>query len=148
MTTKIELFDQKRQINRRGFLIWSGIFFISWFIRSSLKLLEVQNDPVYIVLLIVLLASIFFQAMYAFKDRKLSAEMKDDPLLKEAMNDELIQLNELRAWKAAFFALIGFIIFSAILSLLIPINDLMIIFLTALLVGFGTRNMTVFFLNR
>ena len=74
--------------------------------------------------------------------------MKQDPRLKEAMNDERIQLNELRAWKVGFFALIGFIIFAAIVSLLIEINDMMLVYLTALLIGFGARNTAVYLLDR
>lgn len=148
MTTKIELFDQKRQRNRGGFLVWSTIFFIAWFFRAGLKLLEVKNDLIYTILLVLLLISVGFQIVFMLKDHRLETEMKRDPLLREALNDELAQLNELRAWKVAFFALIGFILFAAILSILMEINDLMLIYLTALLVGFGTRNMTVYFLNR
>ena len=144
MTTKIELFDQKRQRNRGGFLVWSTIFFIAWFFRAGLKLLEVKNDLIYTILFVLLLISVGFQIVFILKDHRLETEMKRDPLL----NDELAQLNELRAWKVAFFALIGFILFAAILSMLMEINDLMLIYLTALLVGFGTRNMTVYFLNR
>lgn len=148
MTTKIEFFDQKRKRNRGGFLVWSTIFFIAWFFRAGFKLLELENDLIYTILLVVLLVSIGFQVVFVLWDRRLDTEMKNDPLLREALNDELVQLNELRAWKVAFFALIGFILFAAIISMLIEINDLMLIYLTALLVGFGTRNMAVYFLNR
>ena len=148
MTTKIELFDQKRGNNRKGFLVWSTIFFISWFIRSGLKIAEVENDTAYTVLLGVLIISIILQAIYMFRDHRLDAEMKTDPQLKEAMNDERIQLNELRAWKVGFFALIGFIIFAATISLLIEINDMMLVYLTALLIGFGARNTAVYLFDR
>lgn len=148
MSTKIELLDHQRQAYRFGFLLGSSIFFLAWFIRAALKLLAVQNELVYTLLLIVLLVSLAIQVLFVVKDRQLEAKMKNDPLLKAAMNDELIQLNELKAWKIAFFSLIGFIIFAAGLSLLMEINDLMLIYLTALLVGFGARNMAVYILNR
>lgn len=148
MTTKIERFDQQRGKNRQGFLVWSTIFFISWFIRSGLKIAEVENDTVFTVLLVVLIISLVLQVVYMFKDHRLDVEMKQDPRLKEAMNDEWIQLNELRAWKVGFFALIGFIIFAAIVSLLIEINDMMLVYLTALLIGFGARNTAVYLLDR
>lgn len=148
MTTKIERFDQQRGKNRQGFLVWSTIFFISWFIRSGLKIAEVENDTVFTVLLVVLIISLVLQVVYMFRDHRLDVEMKQDPRLKEAMNDERIQLNELRAWKVGFFALIGFIIFAAIVSLLIEINDMMLVYLTALLIGFGARNTAVYLLDR
>lgn len=148
MTTKIERVDQQRGKNRQGFLVWSTIFFISWFIRSGLKIAEVENDTVFTVLLVVLIISLVLQVVYMFRDHRLYVEMKQDPRLKEAMNDERIQLNELRAWKVGFFALIGFIIFAAIVSLLIEINDMMLVYLTALLIGFGARNTAVYLLDR
>lgn len=148
MTTKIEELDQKRKKNRLGFLIWSITFFTAWFIRSALKIFEVDNDLFYILLMIVLLLSIAFQVLFAIKDRKVNTNIKNDPLLKEALNDELVQLNSLKAWKIAFFATIGFVVFSAILWLLIDINDMMLIFLTTLLVGFGAYNISVYTLNR
>lgn len=148
MSTKIELFDQERSANRLGFLVGSSLFFVAWFIRAALKLLEVHNDPIYTILMVLLLISIGVQVVFVLKDHRLNARMKNNSLLKEAMNDELIQLNELKAWKTAFFALIGFILFAAILSMAMVIKDPMLIYLTALLVGFGTRNMAVYILNR
>ncbi|HAY84701.1 MAG TPA: hypothetical protein DCY42_07185 [Chloroflexi bacterium] len=148
MSTKIELFDQERSANRLGFLVGSSLFFVAWFIRAALKLLEVHFDAIYSILMVLLLISIGVQVVFALKDHRLNARMKSNPLLKEAMNDELIQLNELKAWKTAFFALIGFILFAAILSMAMVIKDPMLIYLTALLVGFGTRNMAVYILNR
>lgn len=148
MSTKIELFDQERSANRLGFLVGSSLFFVAWFIRAALKLLEVHNDAIYTILMVLLLISIGVQVMFVLKDHRLNARMKSNPLLKEAMNDELIQLNELKAWKTAFFALIGFILFAAILSMAMVIKDPMLIYLTSLLVGFGTRNMAVYILNR
>lgn len=68
--------------------------------------------------------------------------------MKDALNNELVQLNELKAWRVSFFAVIGFIVIAAITSFFIQINDLMLIFLTALLVGFSTHNAAVYFLDK
>jgi hypothetical protein len=148
MTIKIEQLDQKRKQYRQGHLIWSFIFLAAWLVRSALKIIEVETDLVYTILLIILLLAITLQTFYTLKDQGLKAEIRNDPHLKGALNDELVQLNELKAWRTAFFALIGFIVFSAILSLIIQINDMMYIFLTALLIGFGAYNSSVYFLNR
>lgn len=148
MTTNLEYFEQKRSHIRRNFLIWSTIFFVTWFVRSALKLAEVENDLIYTVLLIVLLVSLGFQVVFMLKDHSLDTEMKKHPQIREAMDDELVLLNELRAWKIAFFVLVGFILFAAVLSIVMRINDPMLIYITALLVGFGSRNMAVYTLNR
>lgn len=148
MTTKIEQLDRKRKQYRQGHLIWSIIFLTAWLVRSALKIFEVETDLVYTVLLVILLLAIALQTFYTLKDQGLKAELRSDPYLKEALHDELVQLNELKAWRIAFLTLMGFIVFSAILSLLIHINDVMYIFLTAMLIGFGAYNTSVYFLNR
>jgi hypothetical protein len=68
--------------------------------------------------------------------------------LKDALNNELVQLNELKAWRASFFSVIGFIVVAAVLSIFMHINDIMLVFLTALLIGFGTHNTAVYLLDR
>jgi len=148
MTSQIEQLDQKRKQYRQGLLIWSFVFLAAWIVRSALKIFAVETDLGYSILLVVLLLAIAFQVFYAIKDQGLKTELRVDPRLKAALNDERVQLNELKAWRTAFFALMGFVVFSAILSLLIQINDLMYIFLTALLVGFGAYNTSVYWLNR
>ena len=68
--------------------------------------------------------------------------------LKDALNNELVQLNELKAWRASFFALLGSIVVAAVLSIFVQINDIMLVFLTALLIGFGTHNTAIYLLDR
>ncbi|MFC1878568.1 hypothetical protein ACFLZW_01520 [Chloroflexota bacterium] len=148
MTTKLEIQDQKRTTYRRGHVTWLFVFVIAWIVRSGLKIFELDMDLLHTILLIPLLLSVSFQAFYALKDNLLKREISNDPILKEALNDELFQLNELKAWRTAFFCLIGYIIFVAILSLFITYNDIMLIFITALLIGFGSYNTTVYILNR
>jgi uncharacterized membrane protein YcfT len=148
MTTKTEIMDQKRKKFRRGYIIWLVVFFIAWIARSVLKIFELEMDLLETILLVILLLSVSIQAFYALKDNLLNLKMKKDPLLREAMNDELVQLNELKAWKTAFFSLIGYIIVVAIVSLFITFNDQMLIFVTALLIGFGSYNTAVYILNR
>jgi predicted XRE-type DNA-binding protein len=72
-------------------------------------------------------------------------KIKKDPSLKDPLNNELVQHNELIAWRASFFSVIGFIDVAAVVSIFVHINDLMLIFLAALLIGFGTHNATFMF---
>lgn len=148
MTTLIEIMDQKRNKFRRGYIIWLVVFFIAWIARSILKIFELEMDLFEIILLVILIFSVAVQAFYALKDNLLNLKLRKDPALREAVNDELVQLNELKAWKTAFFSLIGYVVFVAILSLFITFNDPMLIYITALLIGFGSYNTAVYFLNR
>lgn len=148
MTTQTEITDQERRKFRRGYIIWLAVFFAAWIARSVLKIFDLEMAILETILLVILLFSVSVQAYYALKDNLLKLKMRKDPYLREAMNDELVQLNELKAWKIAFFSLIVYIIFVALLSLFVTLNDPMLIFITALLIGFGSYNTAVYILNR
>ena len=148
MTSKIELLDQRRKQFRKGTVTWLFVFVAAWIVRSALKVQAVDAGFWHDVLLVILLISSLLQAYFVRRELLLGREIKNDPLLKEALNDELIQLNELKAWKAAFFAVIGFVVIVAILSFFVHFNDLMMLLITVFLIGFGTYNAAVYFLNR
>ena len=148
MTTKIEMFDQKRKRNRGGGLIGSAIFLIAWIGYVVIRISCLNIDLLRTIVLVVLILAVLFQAYFALMNVLLEREIKKDPQLKDALNNELVQLNELKAWRASFFSVIGFIIVAAVLSIFVQINDIMLVFLTALLIGFGTHNTAVYLLDR
>jgi hypothetical protein len=148
VTTQIEIYDQKRKHYRGGGLIGSIIFFIAWIGYVILRLSSQAADYARTIVLVILILSVIVQAYYALRVNFLERDIRKDPEMKEALNNELVQLNELKAWRASFFAVIGFIVLAAITSFFVQINDLMLIFLSALLVGFGTHNTAVYFLDK
>ena len=148
MTTKIEIYDQKRKRNRGGGLIGSAIFLIAWIGYVVIRISCPNNDLLRTIVLAVLILAVLFQAYFALKNVLLEREIKKDPQLKDALNNELVQLNELKAWRASFFSVIGFIVVAAVLSIFVQINDIMLVFLTAQLIGFGTHNTAVYLLDR
>jgi hypothetical protein len=148
VTTQIELLDEKRRKFRGGHLIGFGVFFVAWIIRSVLKVAEVDNDWVYTILMVVLLLAAIFQSYFAIQGKRIEDEIKKEPFLQEALNNELIRLYELKAWRVAFFSVIGFIFLAAVASLFVEYNDIMLIFLTTFLVGFGTYNTAIYVLDR
>jgi hypothetical protein len=148
VTNQIEILDEKRRKFRGGHLIGFGVFFVAWIIRSVLKVAEIENDLVYTILMIVLLLSALFQAYFGVKGKRIEDAIKKEPFLQEALNNELIRLYELKAWRVAFFSVIGFIFLVAVVSLFVEYNDIMLIFLTTFLVGFGTYNIAIYILDR
>lgn len=148
MTTQIEIYDRKRKQYRGGGLVGSIIFFIAWMGYVILRLSSQTVDLLRTIVLAILILAVLIQAYYALRVNLLEREIRKDPEMKEALNNELVQLNELKAWRASFFAVIGFIVLTAITSFFVQINDLMLIFLTALLVGFGTHNAAVYYLDK
>jgi hypothetical protein len=148
MTTQIEIFDQNRKRYRSGLLVGSIIFLVAWF---GYVLVRVSPEPLelfHTVVMVVLVVSLVIQAYYAVRTNLLERQIRKDAQLKAALNNELIQLNELKAWRAAFFAMLGFIILTAFFSFFIKIDDLMLVLLTLLLVGFGAHNLAVYLLDR
>lgn len=148
MTTQIEIYDQKRKYYRGGGLIGSIIFFLAWIGYVIIRLSSQAADTARTIVLVVLILSVIVQAYYALRVNLLERNIRKDPEMKSALNNELVQLNDLKAWRASFFAVIGFVVITAITSFFVQINDLMLIFLTALLVGFGTHNAAVYFLDK
>lgn len=148
MTSQIEIYDRKRKQYRGGGLVGSIIFFIAWMGYVILRLSSQTVDLLRTIILAILILAVLIQAYYALRVNLLEREIRKDPEMKEALNNELVQLNELKAWRASFFAVVGFIILTAITAFFVQINDLMLIFLTALLVGFGTHNAAVYYLDK
>ena len=148
VTTQIEIYDRRRKHYRGGGLIGSIVFFIAWIGYVFLRLSCQTMDLLRTIVLVILILAVVFQAYYALRANLLERQIRKDPVLKESLNNELVQLNELKAWRASFFSVIGFIVVAAIASIFVQINDLMLIFLTALLIGFGTHNTAVYLLDR
>jgi hypothetical protein len=148
VTTRIEIYDQKRKYYRGGGLIGSFVFFLAWIGYIMTRLSSQAADTVRIIVLVVLILSVIVQAYYALRVNLLERDIRKDSEMKEALNNELVQFNDLKAWRASFFAVVAFIVIAAITSFFVQINDLMLIFLTALLVGFGTHNAAVYFLDK
>ena len=148
MTTSIETFYQKRKKYRGSHVLGLGIFLLAWVARSIYRMAKVNMESLEIFIFVILLLSLTYLAYYAIRISTIERKIKEDATLKEALHDELFQLNELKAWRSAFFSVIGFNIIIAILSLFIVFEDLMVIFLTTLMIGFGTYSLTLYILDR
>ncbi|MGD8456367.1 MAG: hypothetical protein PVF83_08290 [Anaerolineales bacterium] len=148
MSTRIEMLDEKRRRYRGGHLKGFAVFFVAWMARTALMIVGVENDLVYTILMIVLLLSALFQGYYGIKGKRIEDEIRKEPFLQEALNNELIRLYELKAWRVAFFSVIGFVFVAAVVSLFVEFNDIMLVFLTTFLVGFGTYNIAIYVLDR
>jgi hypothetical protein len=148
MTTQIELYDRDRKRYRSGLLVGSIIFLFAWFGYILVRVSPQPMDLLHTIVMIVLVISLVVQAYFALRSTLLERNIRKDAGLNEALNNELIQYNELKAWRAAFFAVIGFTVITAVFSFFVEINDLMLILLTMLLVGFGAHNLAVYLLDR
>ena len=148
MTTQIESFYHLRKKYRGGHVFGLGIFIIAWIAYSIYRFIKLNTENLLWAIFIVLVLSLVYLAYNAIRFNIVERQIKSNPALKEALHDELFQLNELKAWKTAFFSVIGFTVLSAISSLFIDIEDIMLIFITTLLIGFGSYSFTLYILER
>jgi hypothetical protein len=148
MSTQIEIVDEQRTRYRGGHITWLAVFFVAWVARSTLKVAELQMDTLHTVLMVVLIFSVLVQAYYAVRIKLVERRIRRDAALRDALNNELVRLHQLKAWRASFFSVILFIVLVAVLSLFVDFDDVMLIFITALVIGFGTYNATVYLLDR
>jgi hypothetical protein len=148
MTNQIEMYDRKRKKYRGGHIIGFIVFFIAWIVRTLIKMLELKLGTLYTGSMIVLLLAIAVMAYFAARLVIVERKIRKDPIIKEALYNELVRLNELKAWRIGFFSLIVFIILAAYLIVADLLKDPMLLVVTALLVGFGSYNITVYLLDK
>lgn len=148
MLTQPEILYNLRKKYRGAHVLGLGMFTLAWIARSIYKVTNSENERLHLVIFIFLLLSLFYLAFYAIRLNIVEHKINNDPSLKEALHDELFQLHELRAWKTAFFCLMSFNILMAIFSLFVVIDDIMLIFITSFLVGFGSYSLTMYILER
>ena len=141
--TNWNLWREKEAVSR-GRPHWISAFFITWFGYVIIRISGQNIDLLRKVVLTILILSVLFQVYFTVRNISLVRMIKKDPSLKEALNNELVQHNELIAWRASCFSVIGFIAVAAVVANFVKINDLMLILLTALLIGFGNHNAAFF----
>ena len=148
MTNQIEMYDRKRKKYRGGHILGFIVFFIAFIVRTLIKMLELKWGTLYTGSMIVLLLAIAVMAYFTARFLIVERKIRKDPVLKEALYNELVRLNELKAWRIGFFSLIVFIILAAYLIVAELLKDPMLLVVTALLVGFGSYNITVYLLDK
>jgi hypothetical protein len=148
MPTKSELIDEKGKNLRKGYLIWLIVFFTAWLGWATIKTFDLPFVSLELIFVILLVFSVCVQAFYALRERLLKISMKQDPQLRGLLNDELVQYNQLKAWRNAFIALVLYLILMATISLWISLGELHLLVITGLLLGFGTYNASAYLLNK
>ena len=148
MTNQIEMFDRKRKKYRGGGILGFIVFFIAFIVRTLIKMLELKLETLYTGSMIVTLLAIAVMAYFAARLVIVERKIRKDPILKEALYNELVRLNELKAWRIGFFSMIVFILLAAYVIVAGLLKDPMLLVVTALLVGFGSYNITVYLLDK
>jgi hypothetical protein len=149
MSGKIEIYDQKRKKFRGRFVLSYGVFFISFIVWSALKIAGTQAGTLQISQYVVqglALLCLYFGIRLALTERTI----RKDPLLKEAIYNELDRLNELKSWKIAFYSQTILTLVAVYLFHIfeIPLKEPIILIITYWQVGFGSFELARYFLDR
>jgi hypothetical protein len=149
MSNRIESYDRKRKKFRGGFVLSYGVFFIVFSAWSVLKIVGTQAETLWTVRQIVLglaFICICFGIRLALTERTI----RKDPLLKEAIFNELDRLNELKSWKVAFYSLTILTLIAIYLFHIfdVPLKEPIILIITYWLVGGGSFEFARYFLDR
>lgn len=149
MSSKIEIYDRKRKKSRGRFVLSYSVFFIAFIAWSILKIVGTQAETLqtsrYIFMGLAFLG-IYFGIRLALTERTI----RKDPFLKEAIYNELDRLNELKAWKIAFYSLTILTLIAVYLFHIfdVPLKEPIILIITYWLVGGGSFEFARYFLDR
>lgn len=150
MSSLIESFDRKRKTFRGGHILGFLVFFLIFITRSALKIIGSESGTLWTVLHVALTFALLWIAYFSFRLVVIERQIRRDQLLKEALHNELDQLNELKAWKIAFYSLIIFNLIAVYLFhiMAVPLKEPIILIGNTLLVGFGSFDLARYLLDR
>jgi hypothetical protein len=150
MNNKIEIYDRKRKRFRGGYILGDIVFLIAFIARSALKIGGTETGTLWTGIHVVLVIALLWLAYFSFRLVIVEREIRRDPLLNEALHNELDRLNELKSWRIAFFSLIVLNLIAAYLFHIfaMPLKDPIVLIITSLLVGFGSFDTARYVLDR
>jgi len=150
MSNKIETYGQKRKKFRGGYLLGDIVFLIVFIARSAMEIAGKRAGTLWTVLNAVIVLSILWMIYFTTRLVIVVREIRKDPLLKEALNNELDRLNELKSWRVGFFSLIFFNLIALYVFhvMAVPLKEPVILLIISLLVGFGSFDIARYVLDR
>jgi len=137
MNTEIEKLDRRRMKYLEWHLIGMGPFIILTITRYFFRLRDLNAQPIGYAVLGLLLLSLAVVALSTLGFAGLRNKIKQDPVLKEALYNELVQSIEVRSWKAAYLGAVGTAVFFAAAWFFYPVSDPVLIALASIIVGAG-----------
>lgn len=148
MNSEIERLDRRRMRYLEWYLMGCLVFIILSVTRYFFRLGDLNALPVGKAVLYGLILSLLVLAASALASARLGRKINQDPALKEALNNELVQALDVQSWKAAFFGAVGTTLFFALSWFFYPVCDPVMTALTAIIVGFGSYQGTFYFKYR
>ena len=145
---EIETLDAKRMRTLELYLVGVAVFIVLSVTRFFFRLGELNSQPIGIAVFAGLILSLALISVSTIRSESLKRRLNQDPALKEALNNELVQTLERRSWKAAYLGAVGTTVFFAVAWFFYPISDPVLTALTAIIAGGGAYQATFYFRYR
>jgi hypothetical protein len=148
MFADTEHLDRRRMRLLEWYLASFVVFLLLLLTRFFFRSEGLNSQPIGLAVLGGLIVTLLVQAGSALGAALLARQIRSDPSLEAALNNELIQSLETQSWRAAYLAAAGTTLFFAIVSFFYPVCDPVMIALTAIMTGFGGYQATFYFKYR
>jgi hypothetical protein len=148
MVSDIDMLDKKRMGYLALYLVGFVFFLILSVTRYFFRLRGLNSQPIGIAVLIGLLLSLLLLVISTIGSLSLGRKIKRDPLLKEALYNELVRSLEVQSWRAAYFGAAATTVFFAVAWFFYPLCDPVMVALTSIIAGLGAYQATFYFKYR
>ena len=146
--SEIEILDAKRMRYLELYILGIAVFVVLSVTRFFFRLGGLNTQPIGIAVLLGLILSLGAISLSTIQSSIFWKRVKQDAVLMNALNNELIQMLELRSWKAAYLGAVGTTLFFGIVSVFYPVSDPMLMALTSIIAGAGAYQATFYYLYR
>jgi hypothetical protein len=146
MNNKIEIFDQKRIQFLKWQIIGIMVFLIISITEMILKFSGIPIQDIRLISLPILVFSVLLQAFFVMKLAFLQKKINQDIELKNALDNELVNLNRMKAWRTGFIILALSTCVFGVLSIFFPVDPVYAA-LTSIIAGAGGYNLGFFVLE-
>ena len=143
--TDIEYLDQQRMKFLKWYLINFSICLVLMLTRHFFRLDGLNSEPIGVAVLIGAIITLILQAFFITRSVLLERDIRHNPGLEAALNNELVKQLMTQSWVAAYIGTSLMTIFFAITSSFYPICDPVTISLTSIIAGAGANRIYFYF---
>jgi hypothetical protein len=145
MRKDIEILDQQRMKYLKWYLIGFGTFMLLMLTRHFFRLSDLNSKPIGMVVLIGLLLTLLLQVISLIQSARLEQNIRQDPKIEAALNNELVKSLMTQSWIAAYVGTAGMTLFFAVTWFFYPICDPVMIALSSIAAGAGANRAYFYF---
>lgn len=145
MNKDIEFLDQQRMKYLKWYLVGFAICLLLMLTRHFFRLSGLNSEPIGMAVLVGAIATLLLQIISVVLSALLERDIRQDPDLEAALNNELVKSITTQSWVAAYIGTSGMTLFFAITSSFYPICDTVTISLTSIVAGAGASRAYFYF---